>query len=170
MKTISAGLFLFFFISFKGYSCSHSDEHLGEYKFKFTAVLPTDSKTLFQWLSDPSKVKQWLGNFETFKLASPPEKPFGVGYKRRIQYPLIGITEETITVYDFPHHIQYKVTQSNLMDTHLGDMCLSSIGPHKTQLTWAISFNSNFFFAKFSKFYLKMMLKRLEMKIKKVSR
>ena len=150
------------FLSFAAYPCTNMKNHLGKHKLHLSETFSTNKKTLFEWLSKTPNVAQWLGNFKSHQMSSDPKNPYGVGHIRKVEAPFVGITEETITLSHSPDHIQYKVTKSKLMDTHLGDMCLSSLGPKKTLLKWTISFNSNYFYAKFVHLYLKLMLKRLK--------
>ena len=150
------------FLSFSAYPCSNTKNHLGEHKLPLSETFSTDQKTLFEWLSKTPKISKWLGNFKIHQMSPDPKKPYGVGHIRKVEAPLVGITEEIITISHFPDHIQYKVIKSKVMDTHLGDMCLTSLGPKKTLLHWTISFNSNYFYAKFVQVYLKLMLKRLK--------
>ena len=131
MKSLVFSLCLL--LSSATYPCSNPKNHLGKYKLNLSETFSTDKKTLFEWLSNTSKVSQWLGGFKSHKMAPNPKKPYGVGHVRRIEVPLVGITDETITISNFPHHIQYKVTKSKFMNTHLGDMCLISLGPKKNK-------------------------------------
>jgi uncharacterized protein YndB with AHSA1/START domain len=154
--------------------CKHPSRVKGKKEIILQRTFNTSRENLFKWLSDVKYIKKWLGDFHERTSSLDPKNRFGKGHVRRIDAPFVGITDETITIAQYPWHIRYRATQSSMMSHHQGDMMIHSLGKNKSELFWVISFDSKWksssFLKWFTETFLKGGLRKLNKKINKENR
>lgn len=152
-------------------NCKHPSRKKGKKEIILQRTFNTSRENLFKWLSNIKYIQKWLGNFKEQTSSLDPKNRFGKGHVRRIDAPFVGITDETITIAQYPWHIRYRATQSSMMMHHQGDMMIHSLGKNKSELFWIITFDSKWksagFLKWFTETFLKGGLRKLNRKINK---
>lgn len=115
---------------------------------------------VFAWISDLPKIQKWLGKFNDQVQSSISTNPYDVGHVRRIKAPFVGVTDETITIFNQPWHVRYRATKSSMLKNHYGDMLLFNSGTNKTDLLWVIKYDSKYKSDKFLNWFIDSYLKK----------
>lgn len=111
-------------------------------KLRFIQDFEVPSQSVFSFFSNhESLAKIYPGAFKRIINSNDPRNANGLGSVRRItNFPLIF--EETITQYDEPRFIEYKITAgATPIKNHIGQMYFSDLENGRSRLDYTIEFD-----------------------------
>lgn len=137
-----------------------------------TRVLPAPAAVVFAHLHEPGALG-WLGRFRLVRRGVDPREPAGLASTRRVSF-VVPLVEETITAFDPPCALDYAVTYSRAYAQHHASMRLTSMSDGSTRLDWSVTFASlrrdPQRHARFTRWYLRRALVRLERHLRREAR
>ena len=106
---------------------------------QFSFDFDTSIDEVFGFLTDhPRLAEIWGGAFERI-VDAPGDDPNGLGAVRRIRNS--GLTlEETVTAFEKPTRMEYRITKGSPLKNHHGVMLFSATAPDRTHLDYTIEF------------------------------
>jgi uncharacterized protein YndB with AHSA1/START domain len=117
-----------------------------EQSVRFEQFFAAPRERVFAWFSIPENVgRLFPGRTRRLRPADDPAHPDGVGAVREVRVGLVRL-EETITRYERPTLIEYKVTHGWAIREHVGCLRFEAV-PGGTQLEYVIRFRSRLPFA-----------------------
>jgi uncharacterized protein YndB with AHSA1/START domain len=113
---------------------------------RFEQFFATPRERVFAWFARPENVGQLFpGRTRRLHPSPDPDHPDGVGAVREVRVGLVRL-EETITRYEPPALIEYRVTRGWAIRQHVGCLRFEAV-PGGTQLEYVIRFQSRLPFA-----------------------
>lgn len=112
----------------------------GKFQVRFEQFFATPRPDVFAFFSDHAQLGRVLG-VGMQRIREGGSAPNGEGSVRRVRaLPFMPSFEETITRYESPSLIEYRVTRGGPIKNHLGRMEFSE-EPGGTRLNYTISFD-----------------------------
>lgn len=112
-----------------------------EQSVRFEQFFAAPRERVFAWFSNPENVGQLFpGRTRRLKPSDDPAHPDGLGSVREVRVGLVRL-EETITRYDPPGCIEYRVTRGWAVRHHVGRLRFEEV-PGGTSLEYVIRFES----------------------------
>jgi len=107
---------------------------------RFEQFFATPRAQVFAWFADHEKFGRiWPGRTRRIQASADPANPNGLGSVREVRSG--GLTfQETITAFDAPARIEYRVTQGGPIRNHLGRMLFTEVSGG-TKLDYTIEFD-----------------------------
>ncbi|HEX4872611.1 MAG TPA: SRPBCC family protein [Nevskiaceae bacterium] len=106
---------------------------------RFEQFFAAPRETVFAFFSDHQSFGEiWPGRFERIQVAPAGDDPNGLGSVRRVRSAGMVI-EETITAFEPPARIEYRVTRGGPLKNHRGELRFTEV-PGGTQLDYQIEF------------------------------
>lgn len=145
-----------------------AEDERWDHRIELRASFDAAPATVFSHLHEPSKLK-WLGPFRLVRQGVDSGVPSGLGSVRRVSF-IVPIVEETITRFEPPCALDYRVTLSRAFEKHHATMRLRSREGGGSHLTWIVRFDSARGNAKrherFIRWFLSRALQRLERRLR----
>ena len=109
-------------------------------KVRFEQFFATGRERVFAYFADHEKFGRiWPGRFRRIRESADATQPNGLGSVRQIKSA--GFTfDETITAFDPPRCIEYRVTRGGPIKNHVGRLLFSEV-PGGTKLEYSIEFD-----------------------------
>lgn len=106
----------------------------------FEQFFAAERERVFAYFADHEKFGRiWPGRFRRIHESADAAQPNGLGSVREIKSS--GFTfEETITAFDPPQRIEYRITRGGPIKNHLGRLLFSEV-PGGTKLEYTIEFD-----------------------------
>lgn len=107
---------------------------------RFEQFFATPRERVFAWFADHGKFgRLWPGRTRRVQVSADPAHPDGLGSVRQIRSA--GLTfEETITAFEPPARIEYRVTRGGPVRNHVGRLSFTEVSGG-TKLDYAIEFD-----------------------------
>lgn len=83
------------------------------------------AQTLFDRLTDHEGFGRAIGQTITRVIDGPAHSPNGLGAVRRIHLPLGLSFEETVTAFEAPHRMEYRVSRGSPVKNHWGQLLIT---------------------------------------------
>ena len=109
-------------------------------KIHFLQDFDVPIKSVFSFFSDHNRLREIYPGFIKRIVDAPnPMNCNDVGSSRIIiSFPIIF--QETITKYNEPNYLEYKITLGSPLKNHIGKMNFIALSPEKTRLDYVIEF------------------------------
>ena len=109
-------------------------------RVRFEQFFAAPRARVFEYFADHEKFgRLWPGRFRRIQESADPANPNGLGSVREIRNA--GMTfEETITGFEPPARIEYRITRGGPIKNHQGRLNFSEV-PGGTQLEYTIEFD-----------------------------
>ena len=109
-------------------------------KVHFEQFFAAPRAKVFEYFADHERLgRVWPGRFRRSQVSADPAQPNGLGPVREIRSS--GMTfDETITGFDVPSRIEYRITRGGPIKNHVGTMRFSEV-PGGTKLEYTIEFD-----------------------------
>jgi len=112
------------------------------YHLSFHQDFSVSANKVFSQLSDHVRYGEITGaKIRRIREGADSQYPNGEGSIRRIHIPLLPF-EETITRFQWPTLIEYKITKGSPLHHHFGRMVFREISPHSCHLHYTIDLGS----------------------------
>ena len=113
---------------------------MAQQRVRFEQFFAAERERVFAYFADHAKFGRiWPGRFRRIRESADAAQPNGLGSVREIRTS--GFTvEETITAFDPPARIEYRVTRGGPIKNHLGRLLFSEV-PGGTVLEYSIEFD-----------------------------
>jgi uncharacterized protein YndB with AHSA1/START domain len=115
---------------------------MSSFKLCLDRVYPVPRENAFALFSDHARFGSlWSGQFQRIRDASRGDDPNGFGSIREIVLPIPGLRiEETVTRFEPPALIEYRVTRGGPVKNHLGRITFTPV-PDGTRVRYTIRFD-----------------------------
>ena len=119
---------------------------MAEQSVRFEQFFAATRPSVFAWFSQHENFGQiFPGRTRRIKASEDPSEPNGLNSVREVKVGLVRL-EETITRFEPPSLIEYRVTQGWPVKNHLGRLRFEEL-PGGTRLEYTIDFDSRVPFA-----------------------
>ncbi|MGK5092335.1 redoxin domain-containing protein [Deltaproteobacteria bacterium TL4] len=114
----------------------------GTYRFKLRARIHAPAENIFDYVTEPELMSEWLGVKLTRIVDSPKANthPNDVGSVRLVSVGPITF-EETVTVYDPPLRSEYTISKGSPFRDYQGKVEITPKGA-QCEVVWTVSFDS----------------------------
>lgn len=108
-------------------------------RVRFEQFFAAPRGKVFGYFADHERFGRiWPGSFRRTQVSADPKNPDGLGSIREIRTAGMSF-EETITGFEPPSHIEYRITRGGPIKNHVGRLVFSDV-PGGTKLDYTIEF------------------------------